>query len=111
MGLARDGWVEIALKVLIGLLVVGMVYYCVCLSGARLRSALLREQVQLLQEQVQVLHQLRERSDQLCEIELGMGRVCRTALNDLIHRLGLDDQPKSAARTVLEAFDGLGGMP
>jgi len=72
-------------------------------------SELLRERVQLLESHVAALHRLREAEARLCDMRGMIGDAYREALASVVRRLGLDEQPGSAVRLVLDAFEGVGG--
>lgn len=70
---------------------------------------LLRERVQLLEAHVVALHRLRDAEARLCDMRGMIGDAYREALASVVRRLGLDEQPGSAVRLVLDAFEGVGG--
>lgn len=93
----------VALQTVVMLVLLGV------LKTAVEESDLLRERVTLLEAHVQVLHRLREAETKLCEARTALGSAYREALAQVVHRLGLDEQPGSALRLVLDAFEGVGG--
>lgn len=88
----------VALLVLLGVLKAGVE-----------EAGLLRERTALLEAHVQTLHQLRAVEGKLCTAQAALGSAYREALAQVVHRLGLDEQPGSALRLVLDAFEGVGG--
>lgn len=101
---------KIALLSCIAILYAAVMIVLVCTARDSNEEAdLLRERVSLLEDQNRALKELAVKTEMLCTHRIAMGDVCRTAFKDLVQRLGLDRRGGSAARAVLNAFDGLGG--
>ena len=104
-------------KILVALLVVVAIIQAVCilhlkatLDYERDSLQLMRENIWLREETMRALNLYHDKSQELCELRISMGKVYQVAFTNLAEEVGLTkNKGRGTAAVLLKEFGGMGG--